>query len=52
MQMVTFADGKLWSSLNTVVKTKNGPTKIGFAWFIVDPNVGAGGAVSGSMVNQ
>ena len=52
MQMVTFADGKLWSSLNTVVKTENGPTKIGSAWFIVDPNLGADGAVSGSMVNQ
>jgi hypothetical protein len=52
MQMVTFADGKLWSSLKTVVKTENGPTTVGSAWFIVDPNLGAGGAVSGSMVNQ
>jgi hypothetical protein len=52
MQMVTFADGKLWSSLHTVVKTDNGPTRIGSAWFIVDPAMGADGAVSGSIVNE
>ena len=52
MQMVTFAAGRLWSSLHTVVKTENGPTKIGSAWFIVDPNVGVAGAVTGTMVNQ
>lgn len=52
MQMTTFADGKLWASLNTVVKTENGPVRIGSAWFAVDPNVGAVGAISGSIVNQ
>ena len=50
--MVTYANGKLWSSLKTVVKSENGPTRIGAAWFVVDPAIGAQGAVSASMVNQ
>lgn len=52
MQMVTFADGKLWSTLKTVVKTENGATRIGVAWFVVDPAIGTGGTVSASMVSQ
>ena len=38
MQQVVFADGSLWSSLNTVVKPPNGPVRVGAAWFIVTPS--------------
>jgi hypothetical protein len=37
MQQVTFAAGKLWSSLNTVVKPENGPVRVGAAYFVVTP---------------
>lgn len=37
MQQVTFANGKLWSTLTTVVKTQNGPTRTGAAWFAMTP---------------
>ena len=37
MQQVMFADGKLWSTLTTVVKTRNGPTRTGAAWFAMTP---------------
>lgn len=42
MQQVVFADGSLWSSLNTVVKSQNGPVRVGAAWFIVTPSWGSG----------
>jgi hypothetical protein len=37
MQQVTFANGKLWSTVTTVVKTQNGPTRTGAAWFAMTP---------------
>lgn len=37
MQQTVFADGKLWSTLNTVVKTRNGPTRTAAAWFALTP---------------
>jgi len=37
MQQVMFANGKLWSTLTTVVKTRNGPTRTGAAWFAMTP---------------
>jgi hypothetical protein len=37
MNNAIYANGKLWGSLNTVVKTANGPTQTGLAWFAVDP---------------
>ena len=37
MQQVMFANGKLWSTLTTVVKTRNGPTRTGAAWFALTP---------------
>ena len=49
MQQVTFAAGKLWSSLNTVVKPKNGPVRVGAAYFAVTPSWSGstlGGAIS------
>jgi len=44
MNEVVYAGGKLYGALNTVVKTPNGPTLTGIAWFVVNPN--------GTMANQ
>lgn len=52
MQQVMFANGKLWSALDTVVKTPNRPAANGIAYFVVSPQVGTAGAVSGSIVKQ
>jgi hypothetical protein len=38
MQQVIFANGSLWSSLSTVVKPPNGPSRTGSAWFIATPS--------------
>lgn len=51
MQQVTWAAGKLWSSLNTVVKPANGTVQSGVAYFIVAP-AWAGSAVGGTVVKQ
>jgi len=51
MNQVVFADGNLWSGLNTVVQTPNGPTRVGIAWFIVKPS-DPSGTLSASMTNQ
>ena len=51
MQQVVFANGKLWSALNTSAKTQNGPVRTAAAWFILSPAV-SGGAVSATVVNQ
>jgi hypothetical protein len=51
MQQVTWADGKLWSSLNTVVKPANGVVKSGSAYFVVAPSWN-GSALGGSIVKQ
>jgi len=51
MQQVTWADGKLWSSLSTVVKPANGPVQSGAAYFVVAPSL-AGGTLGGSIVKQ
>jgi hypothetical protein len=50
MQQVTWADGKLWSSLNTVVKPKNGTVQSGAAYFVVAPSIS--GKLSGTIVKQ
>lgn len=42
MHQVVFAGGRLWSSLNTVVQTPNGPTRVGVAYFVVSPTNAAG----------
>lgn len=36
MNQVVLHDGMLWGALNTVVKTENGATASGIAWFAVD----------------
>ncbi len=51
MQQVTWADGKLWSSLNTVVKPANGTVQSGAAYFVVAP-AWSGAALGGSVVKQ
>jgi hypothetical protein len=43
MNQVVYAHGKLYGAVNTVVKTKNGPTRVGIAYFVVAPSVGGGG---------
>jgi hypothetical protein len=51
IQQVWYADGKLWSALDTVVKV--GEKKLaGIAYFIVKPDVNDGGDVNGSIVKQ
>ena len=38
MQQVVYSGGRTWSGLNTVVKTDNGPTTTGIAYFVVRPS--------------
>jgi hypothetical protein len=45
MQQVVYSGGKLWSGVNTAVKTDNGPTTVGIAYFVVQ-------AASATMANQ
>lgn len=62
MQQVVYVrpdggSGYLASGLNTVVKTENGPTHVGIAWFVVRPTTAptAGGAITSqgyTSVNQ
>jgi len=50
MNQVVYADGKLWSGVNTVVQTPNGPTRVGIAYFEVAPS--SNGTFSPSMASQ
>ena len=52
MNQVVWAAGKLWSAVNTVVKTPNGPTRIGIAYFEVTPSVSSTGQVDGTIAAQ
>lgn len=47
MNQVVYSGNKLWSGLNTAVKTDNGPTTTGIAYFVVAPT-----PTSATMVNQ
>jgi hypothetical protein len=51
LQQVVFADGKLWTALNSVVKPENGPVRVGAAWFILTP-ASTSGSVSATVANQ
>jgi hypothetical protein len=51
LQQVTFANGLLWTSVPTVVKTPHGPVRAGAAWFVVSPSV-SGGTLAASVFNQ
>lgn len=45
MNQVVYSAGKLWSGVNTAVKTDNGPSSVGIAYFVVD-------AARSTMANQ
>lgn len=47
MNQVVYSGNKLWSGVNTAVKTQNGPTSTGIAYFVVSP-----AATSATMANQ
>jgi hypothetical protein len=49
MNQVVYADGHLWSGVNTAVKTSTGPTSAGIAYFVVSPRAGGSAA---TMANQ
>jgi len=51
LQQVTFANGLLWTSVPTAVKTPHGPVRAGAAWFVVSPSV-SGGRLAASVFNQ
>lgn len=51
-QQVTYAQGRLWTSLATVVQTPHGPARAGAAWFILSPSVDDSGRVSANVFNQ
>jgi len=40
IQQVMWANGKLWSSLDTALNPDAGPQRAGIEWFIVNPNAG------------
>jgi hypothetical protein len=51
MEDAVWANGKLWGAVNTVVKTQNGPTTVGAAYFAFTPSVTAG-SVSATVAKQ
>jgi hypothetical protein len=52
MNQVVYADGKLWSGVNTALQTtENGPARSGIAYFVVEPRLDDGG-LSAEMANQ
>ena len=51
MNQAVFAAGRLYSAVNTVVKTENAPTRNGIAYFVLTPGFSSG-AVSATMVKQ
>lgn len=50
MNQVVFAHGALWSAVNSVVQTQNGPTRVGAAYFVVSP--ASGGSFAPAVVSQ
>jgi len=52
MNQTVFSGGKLWSGLNTAVKTDSGPTTAGIAYFVVTPTTSATGTTTALMSNQ
>ena len=40
MQQVMYANGKLWSALDTALNPDGGPQRAGIEWFIVNPSAG------------
>jgi hypothetical protein len=56
MNQVVYADGKLWSGVNTVIRTSNGRSsqtdRSGIAYFIVTPSTPTATSVAGTIANQ
>jgi hypothetical protein len=48
---VVFADGKLWTGVNTSVRQGDGPARSGIAFFVVRPSM-SGGGFSANMAAQ
>jgi hypothetical protein len=40
MQQVTYANGKLWGSLDTALNPNDGAQRAGIGWYILNPNAG------------
>jgi hypothetical protein len=51
MEDAVWVGGKLWGSLNTIVKTQNGSSQVGTAYFAFTPTVSSG-QVSASVAKQ
>jgi hypothetical protein len=52
MNQVVYAGGNVWGALNTVVKTDNGPSHVGSAYFVVSPAQGKVASQGYVAVNQ
>ena len=52
MNQVVYANGLLWSGVNTVVQTQDGSTRTGIAWFAVDANGKAQGKLDAHVKQQ
>jgi hypothetical protein len=50
MNSVVYAAGCLWGAVNTVVKTPNGPSRVGIAYFVVRPSWNRG-TLSGNVID-
>ena len=51
MEDAVWVNGKLWGALNTIVKTQNGSSQVGAAYFALTPTV-SGGQVSATVAKQ
>jgi hypothetical protein len=51
MEDAVWVNGKLWGSLNTIVKTQNGSSQVGAAYFAFSPTVSSG-QVSATVAKQ
>ena len=52
MNQVVYADGKLWSGVNTALQNgENGAVRSGIAYFVVEPSI-SDGELSAEMANQ
>jgi hypothetical protein len=56
MNQTVYAGGRLWSGVNSAVRTDNGPTTTGIAYFVVSPSatdpLTSPASVTASMANQ
>ncbi|HXW08058.1 MAG TPA: hypothetical protein VD833_22705 [Vicinamibacterales bacterium] len=51
MNQTVYINGQVWGALNTAVKGPTGPTRVGIAWFVVEPAWTAG-TLGGSVAND